>query len=86
VDAALNSYARLAQLAVGLIEPGGTLVSCSCSSRVGGEDFFEAVHRGARRGDARLVDETHSAHGIDHPVGFAQGAYLDALFARVKPA
>ncbi len=84
VDVAIRSYERLAELAVGLIEPGGTLVSCSCSSRVTGEEFFDAVHRGAGRGHARLLDETHRGHGIDHPIGFAQGAYLDALFARVQ--
>jgi 23S rRNA (cytosine1962-C5)-methyltransferase len=85
VGAAVRSYERLAELAVGLIEPGGTLVSCSCSSRVTGQEFFDAVHRGARRGRAQLSNESHSGHPIDHPIGFAQGAYLDALFARVEP-
>ena len=29
----------------------------------------------------RLIERT--AHGVDHPVGFAQGAYLKSLFAQV---
>ena len=83
IDGALRSYARLAELAVSLVSRGGTLVACSCSSRVTGPEFAGAVREGADRAGARLSDISHSTHPVDHPVGFAHGAYLKALTARV---
>jgi 23S rRNA (cytosine1962-C5)-methyltransferase len=84
VGRALRAYERLAELAVTLVARGGTLVQASCSSRVDPESFAEAVHAGARRAGARLVELARPGHAVDHPVGFAQGEYLKALFARVE--
>jgi 23S rRNA (cytosine1962-C5)-methyltransferase len=83
INRGLVSYKRLAALAVRLIKPGGLLVQCSCSSRIGADDFFEAVHEGARSAGARLRERERTAHGLDHPIGFREGAYLKALFAVV---
>jgi hypothetical protein len=33
-----------------------------------------------------LTDVVRTAHPLDHPIGFAQGAYLTAVFARVEPS
>ncbi len=85
VDAALASYRRLSELAARLTAPSGRVMLSSCSSRVSDAEFFAAAHQGAGRAGADLVDVTHSAHGVDHPIGFAHGAYLSALLARVEP-
>ncbi len=83
IPTALRSYERLAALAVGVVRPGGTLVMASCSSRVSAEDFFAAVRRGAGRAGRVLHAFDHTGHPIDHPVGFAEGAYLKCLYAEV---
>jgi len=82
IPAALHSYERLAALALGVLRPGGTLVMASCSSRVGAEDFFATVRRGAARANRVLHEFDHTGHPVDHPVGFAEGAYLKCLFAK----
>ena len=40
LDEALRAYHRLNRLAVDVLEPGGILVTCSCSGHVTREDFF----------------------------------------------
>ncbi len=85
VDGALRAYGRLTQLALRLLEPGGTLVQASCSARVPERTFFDAVDAAAERSGVELTDVSHTAHALDHPVGFSEGAYLKALFATVAP-
>ena len=84
VTGALKAYGALTTLAVGLVEPGGTLVQASCSSRVDMASFLGIVHRAAERAGASLVTLEQTGQPIDHPVGFPEGAYLKALFARVE--
>lgn len=81
VAGALHAYGHLTELALDLLAPMGTLVQASCSSRVTAELFFETVHAAAAGRGVRLTDVSSTAHGIDHPVGFPQGAYLKAMFA-----
>ena len=83
VDGALHAYAHLTELALDLLVPGGTLVQASCSSRVTAEQFFDTVHAAATGSGVRLREVSRTGHGIDHPVGFPQGAYLKAIFAAV---
>lgn len=85
VPGALRAYGRLTQLALRLLEPGGTLVQASCSARVSEADFFAAIDAAADRSGVVLAEAVRTAHPLDHPVGFAQGAYLKAVFARVEP-
>ncbi len=40
VDEALRAYHHLNRLAIGVLEPGGILVTCSCSGHVSREDFL----------------------------------------------
>ncbi len=82
VTGALESYARLTELALGLLVSGGTLVQASCSSHVTAEEFMAVVREGAATAGVELTDVVTTGHGIDHPVGFAQGAYLKAIYAR----
>ena len=85
VPGALRAYGRLTELAVALLEPGGTLVQASCTSRVSGDDLERVVTDAAARAGARLRAVTRTGHAVDHPVTFAEGHYLDAVFATVEP-
>ena len=85
VDRALHAYGQLTQRAVQLTRPDGLLVQASCSSRITEEQFFATVRGSAQRAGYDLVEIRRTAHAVDHPVSFAQGSYLKALFARVTP-
>ena len=84
ISAALRAYERLAALAVRVVEPDGMVVLASCSSRVGAEAFFAAVRRGVAEAGSLLHEFDHTGHPADHPTGFAEGAYLKCLYARVQ--
>lgn len=83
VQGALRAYGRLTEAAVHLLEPGGTLVQASCSSRVGADVFIEQVERSARGAGRTLRSVRHTGQPLDHPVGFPEGAYLKAVVATV---
>ena len=85
VDRALHAYGQLTQRAVQLTRPDGLLVQASCSSRVTEEQFYATVRGSAQRAGYDLVELRRTGHAVDHPVTFAQGGYLKALFARVTP-
>ena len=82
---ALHAYARLAELAAALVERGGQLVVASCSARVDADALADALQRGAARAGCALGEEERTAHALDHPVRFPEGAYLKCLFMRVEP-
>ena len=82
VDRALRAYSALTRLGVALLRPGGVLVQASCSSRVTADQFFETVLEAARHAGRPLREIRRTGHAVDHPIGFPQGAYLKALFAR----
>ena len=82
VPRAITSYRRLTTLGLGLVAPGGLLVQASCSSRVTEADFARAVHGAAGDAGYDLDEVARTGHPIDHPIGFPEGAYLKAVFAR----
>ncbi len=84
VAAALSAYRRLTRLGLGVLRPGGTLVQASCSSRVDADSFFESIHQSAREAGRRLAEIERTGHALDHPIGFAEGAYLKCLFATIS--
>jgi 23S rRNA (cytosine1962-C5)-methyltransferase len=81
IGPALHSYNRLTTLGLALCADEGTLVQASCSSRVTTEDFLAIVHGAAAEVDIALDDAVVTGHGADHPIGFAEGSYLKAIFA-----
>ena len=85
VDRALHAYGQLTQRAVQLVRTDGLLVQASCSSRITEEQFFATVRGSAQRAGTTSSRCVGPATPIDHPVTFAQGGYLKALFARVIP-
>ena len=57
LDDALRAYHRLNRLAVDVLEPGGILVTCSCSGHVTREDFLFML-----LGVAQQIEARHSDH------------------------
>ena len=82
-ERALAAYAKLTDIGVRLVQRGGLLVQCSCSSRVTADQFYAAVNRAASRIDRPLDELRRTGHAVDHPVSFTEGAYLKAIVARV---
>lgn len=84
VEAAHEGYASINRAALQVLEPGGILVTASCSARVGLEDFFTAVKEGAfkAKADVQLL-ETH-LQPADHPVQvqLPEGRYLKLFVLR----
>ena len=81
VAQAISAYERLSHLSLGVLQPGGTLVQASCSSRVDAETFFKTVNRAARGASRPLREIERTGHALDHPITFKEGAYLKCLFA-----
>jgi 23S rRNA (cytosine1962-C5)-methyltransferase len=84
-QAALRAYKELNLRAIRLVEPGGLLVTCSCSGRVSAADFGGMLDEAAAD-SGRLVQllERRGA-GRDHPVlcGLPESEYLKCWFAQV---
>lgn len=76
VETALNQYQRLALLGINLVSHGGILVLASCSSRVSADDFYEHIEQGMSKSKRKFKLQEKTFHDIDHPIGFAEGAYL----------
>src|SRR5690606_30537160 len=83
VEIAKKKYAELAELGVQLTSKGGILLLASCSSRVTTEEFYE-IHKALFK-RLKLNYETidYTAHDIDHPVTFEEGAYLKSAYYRI---
>ncbi|MCY4064142.1 MAG: class I SAM-dependent methyltransferase [Chloroflexi bacterium] len=80
---AVMAYRRLVEMALRLLANDGILVMASCSSRINAAMFFQLVERSAKVAGFKLEVIDKTGHGLDHPVGFPEAAYLKALFARV---
>ena len=82
VPKAITAYQRLTTLGLALVERDGLLVQASCSSRVAEPDFARAVHTAAAAAGYDLEEVARTGHALDHPIGFPEGGYLKAIFAR----
>ena len=81
----VNAYQRLNRLGLDLVEPGGLLVTSSCSFHMGRDAFLRIVQRAARRARRALQLLETGGQGPDHPVHPAvpETAYLTTFFFRV---
>jgi 23S rRNA (cytosine1962-C5)-methyltransferase len=85
LDEALRAYHWLNRLGVALLEPGGILVTCSCSGHVSREDFlYMLLGVSQQTGRTIQVLEQRGA-SPDHPVSAAclQSEYLKCFICRV---
>ena len=80
-----QKYEDLNQLSIGLVRPGGILVTCSCSGLLSLEDFEQHVIKAAHRLGRRLQFLERTGPGPDHPVysNCLESRYLKVLWARV---
>jgi len=83
IEGGLTAYARLMQLSLALLKPKGVLVFASCSSRISSNEFFKTLKNSALSTKRKLIEMERTAHSVDHPVTFDEGAYLKCLFAKV---
>lgn len=80
------AYRKLNARALSLLEPGGLLVTSSCSSAMRPDDFLRTIAL-AGRDAARDVTLLHlGQQGMDHPVpaAFPEGRYLKCAFVRAS--
>jgi 23S rRNA (cytosine1962-C5)-methyltransferase len=80
-----RKYEDLNRLALRLVRPGGTFVTCSCSGMLSAEDFERLVTRAAHKERRRLQFLERTGPGADHPVmsNAPEGRYLKVLWALV---
>jgi len=80
-----QKYIDLNRLALPLIEPGGVLVTCSCSGLLSWEDFQQFVRTAAGSAGRRVSIFRKSGAGADHPFAadHPEGEYLKVLWCRV---
>lgn len=83
VPTALHQYQRLSQLAIPLVAAGGILLAASCSSRVLAADFYAANEKELKKSGRKWEVWKKTAHDIDHPITFPEGAYLKSAYYRL---
>jgi len=85
LDDALRAYHRINRVACDLLEPGGILVTCSCSGSVSREDFLQMLAGVAQRAGRTLQLLEVRGAAADHPVSASclEGEYLKCVIARV---
>ncbi|MGI9447050.1 MAG: class I SAM-dependent rRNA methyltransferase [Pirellulales bacterium] len=82
---ALRAYHRINRLGVDLLEPGGVLVTCSCSGAITRDDFLMMLSAVAQRSGRTLQLLEYRGAAPDHPVNLhcLEGEYLKCVIARV---
>ncbi len=81
VEAAHRGYKDLNLRALKLLEPGGILVTCSCSHWFGQERFTAMLEEAARDAGRRLRYVEERAQDLDHPIvsGYGESRYLKCM-------
>jgi 23S rRNA (cytosine1962-C5)-methyltransferase len=86
IAAGKRKYFDLNVLAMRLVEPGGLLLTCSCSGLLAPDEFLILLRAAARQAgrSAQVLARTGAAG--DHPVGLdaLEGAYLKAVWLRMN--
>ncbi|MCW8130933.1 MAG: class I SAM-dependent rRNA methyltransferase [Planctomycetota bacterium] len=87
IPKALDAYADMNRLGMHCLQPGGVLLSCSCTGLVSEEEFISALRAAAAEARKELqIFQVSGAPG-DHPwaVRMPEGRYLKAVYSRVYP-
>lgn len=84
VGGALSGYKEINLRALKLLEPGGVLVTCSCSYNVSEAAFAQIVYEAAVDVQAHVTVIEKRMQGRDHPVllGVPETYYLKCLIVR----
>jgi 23S rRNA (cytosine1962-C5)-methyltransferase len=80
----ITAYRRINELGLKLLNPGGLLVSASCSMHLSRADLIGAMQQAAVRAGCQLRVVEQGAQGPDHPIhpAIPETEYLKAVFAR----
>jgi 23S rRNA (cytosine1962-C5)-methyltransferase len=82
---ALKAYRRMHALGLGITQPGGLMVTCSCSGTISFEEFIDSLKSAAMdTGKDVQILETYQ-NAADHPVSVVatESGYLKVVFCRV---
>jgi len=85
VKSAVRGYNEINLRALKLLNPGGVLITCTCSYHIGAELFFEIIESAALDARRRLQIIEQRGQSSDHPVllGVPETHYLKCVIARV---
>ncbi len=85
ISAGKRKYFDLNVLAMGLVEPGGILLTCSCSGLLPPEEFLYLLRAAARKAGRSAQILAVTGASPDHPVGLdaLEGSYLKAVWLRM---
>jgi 23S rRNA (cytosine1962-C5)-methyltransferase len=85
VEAALRGYKEINLRALRLLNPGGVLITCSCSYHIGADLFLETLTDAARDAGrtAQIIEKRTQSR--DHPILLAvpETSYLKCIVMRV---
>ena len=86
IERALGVYQALNRDAFKALEPGGVLITSSCSQPVSAPAFLEMLKRAARAAQRDAVILAVRGAAMDHPVHLStpETAYLKCVFAAVR--
>jgi 23S rRNA (cytosine1962-C5)-methyltransferase len=81
----MRKYEDLNILGISITQPGGILMTCSCSGALPAEEFERLVIRGAQKLDRKIQILDRTGPGLDHPVmsNCPESRYLKVLWVRV---
>ncbi len=82
---ATKGYLTVNRRALELLEPGGYLITCSCSHHMGREPFREMLAQAARQAKREVRLTATCSQSPDHPVllSFPESEYLKCLVLQV---
>lgn len=85
IAAGKRKYFDLNVLAMNIVEPGGLLLTCSCSGLLSPEEFLILLRAAARKAGRAAQVLAVTGASSDHPVGLdaLEGAYLKAVWLRM---
>ncbi len=85
ISAGKRKYFDLNVLALNCVEPGGVLLTCSCSGLLAAEEFLILLRAAARKAGRSVQVLAVTGASPDHPVGLEalEGSYLKAVWLRV---
>ncbi|MFH1313905.1 MAG: class I SAM-dependent rRNA methyltransferase [Candidatus Eisenbacteria bacterium] len=85
ITGAERGYTHLNKLALGLLEPGGVLVTCSCSHHISADRFREILMKAASLARKRVAHIKTGGQPEDHPslLGLPETNYLKCMVLQV---
>ncbi len=87
IEAGERAYQKLNDMAMKLVNPGGLLVSASCSMHLENDRLRDMIRASARSLDRHALILAEGGQGADHPVlpAVKETRYIKAIFAQISP-